>query len=100
MTGWPSEPVSFSPRVRAIRSIAPPGVAGTTIFTGRDGYGCAGAALAPSASSAATAVVRNGRMRASKVQREGARLQRPAGDYAELATLLNLACNVVNSKKR
>jgi hypothetical protein len=31
------EAVSFSPSVRAMRSIAPPGVAGTTIFTGRAG---------------------------------------------------------------
>src|SRR5262245_8839027 len=52
-TGWPSEPAIFSASERAITSIAPPVVAGTTILTTRDGYACAAASCAPSAAQSA-----------------------------------------------
>ena len=48
--------VSFSASVRAMRSMAPPGVAGTTIFTGRAGYVCAAACAVNSASKKASSV--------------------------------------------
>jgi hypothetical protein len=51
-TGWPSGPEIFSATERAIRSIAPPVVAGTTIFTAREGHPCAAALYAAIASTA------------------------------------------------
>src|SRR5213595_2696750 len=38
MNGWPSSVESAGARMRATRSLAPPGLAGTTTRTGRDGY--------------------------------------------------------------
>src|SRR6267142_2467928 len=40
-TGWPQFSESRAPIERESASVAPPGVVGTTIFTGREGNGCA-----------------------------------------------------------
>src|SRR5262245_18759596 len=56
-TGWPQAAVNLAPIKRAARSIAPPGVAGTTIVSGLLGKACANArdANPPTAPRAARA---------------------------------------------
>src|SRR5438132_11807240 len=44
-TGWPQISESRAPMERERASVAPPGVVGTTIFTGREGKGCASAEI-------------------------------------------------------
>src|SRR5437588_6341735 len=46
-TGWPQISESRAPIERESASVAPPGVVGTTIFTGRDGNCCASADALP-----------------------------------------------------
>src|SRR5919108_3469292 len=54
-TGLPSETVSFSERMRPMRSSGPPAVNGLTSLTGFDGKACAAACSETSASSSSAA---------------------------------------------
>src|SRR5215208_4811731 len=50
-TDWPSTALIRSTRMRATVSFGPPGANGTTIVIGREGYGCAAAAVTVASSA-------------------------------------------------
>ncbi len=68
ITGCPIRGGSFSERMRAKRSIPPPGGKGTTIVSGLDGKACACAAIGRARAAAQAATARARRVRVLKVR--------------------------------
>src|ERR1044071_7128678 len=68
MNDCPSARPSSAPMVRRVRSRPPPGWAGTMIFTGFDGYPCAGASAGSSADATRAKAARRAIMMSRRLQ--------------------------------